>query len=117
MVDSSPFVNTHRFFLCALGLAALTTGCNVCADLDERMCADLGAEDCKLWKEQGMNFEAQAKSRGGRRNFVKSLFFGDDATTCEMSGKDPTYGTILDSTKKALEAVRKSKAASAAIQE
>ena len=27
------------------------TGCNNCEVLEEKLCEDLGAEDCRLWKE------------------------------------------------------------------
>jgi hypothetical protein len=97
----------------ALAAVALLGGCNVCADLDNRMCTDLGDESCKLWKEKAMNFEAQAKTRGGRRNFLKSLLFGDDASICEASGKDETYAKILEGTKKSLEALKQAEARSA----
>lgn len=88
-----------RTLFITIGLVLLT-GCNVCEDLDTRMCTDLGAEACETWKAQGMNFTAQAKTRP--RNALKALFFGADAQTCQSAGSSTVYPTILDSTKKAL---------------
>lgn len=85
--------------------STLTGGCkNVCEDLDARMCTDLGAEDCALWKEQGLNFVAQAKERP--RKFLRDTLFGPDAQACESAGYDATYQQILQATKAQLTAVR-----------
>ncbi len=35
----------------ALAAAALFSGCNQCESLEEKLCGDLGAEDCKVWQE------------------------------------------------------------------
>lgn len=94
-----------------MGLVLATTGCNVCEDLDKRMCADLGAEDCALWKEAGLNFEAQAAGREGRRGWFKKLFFGGNSAVCKNSGDDAVYPTILSSTKQAVAGLRKAKEA------
>ncbi|WP_236644451.1 hypothetical protein [Sorangium cellulosum] len=93
--------------LCVVG--ALAMGCNVCEDLDARMCADLGAEDCALWREKGMNFVAQAKSRP--RRMMKDTLFGADAQTCESAGSDAVYSQILQATKTQMAAFRKAQQA------
>lgn len=87
------------------GLASL--GCNVCEDLDTRMCDDLGADDCTIWKEEQLNYTAQAKTRP--RKFLQSLVFGADSTTCEAAGRDDVYPKILDATKLQIAAIRKAK--------
>lgn len=90
----------------------LSLGCNVCEDLDARVCADLGAEDCALWKEQGLNYAAQAKSRP--RGAIKELLFGADAQTCQSAGSDAVYPKILEGAKMQVAALRKVEAAKAA---
>lgn len=90
-----------------LVLIGAAVGCDVCADLDERMCNDLGAEDCALWKENKMTFSDTTKAGGGRRSGLKSLLFGDGSGTCSSSKNDAVYPQILSSTKQALEATRK----------
>ncbi len=82
-------------------------GCNVCEDLDARVCKDLGKEDCALWKENGLNYTAQAKKGGGRRSMLKSVVFGPGATMCRSAGKEPAYSRMLEATKEALAATRK----------
>jgi hypothetical protein len=94
-----------------LGMVWATAGCNVCEDLDARMCTDLGAEDCAVWKEAGMNFEAQASGREGRKGWLKKLFFGSNSAVCNSSNDDSVYPTILSSTKQAVAGLRKAKAA------
>lgn len=96
--------------LCVVG--ALVMGCNVCEDLDTRMCEDLGAEDCALWREKGLNFVAQAKSRP--RRMMKDTLFGADAQTCESAGSDAVYPQILQATKAQVAAVRKAQQAAGA---
>lgn len=90
----------------------LSMGCNVCEDLDTRMCADLGEEDCALWKEQGLNFVAQAKTRP--RAGLKQLLFGPDANSCQSAGSDAVYPQILEGAKMQIAALRKAEAAKAA---
>lgn len=90
--------------------SALTMGCkNVCEDLDARMCADLGAEDCAVWKEQGKTFAGQAKQRP--RKFLRDTLFGPDAQSCESAGSEPTYSQILAATKVSIAATRKAQEA------
>jgi len=84
-----------------MGLA----GCNVCEDLDARVCADLGEEDCAYWKSKDLNFTKTAT--GGRQKLFKSLLFGDGAETCRGLGSDAAYGPMLDGTKQAIAASRK----------
>ena len=31
--------------------ALVFSGCNQCESLEEKLCGDLGAEDCKVWRE------------------------------------------------------------------
>lgn len=97
--------------LCVVG--ALATGCNVCEDLDARMCEDLGAEDCALWREKGLNFVAQAKSRP--RSALKDMLFGADAQTCRSAGSDAVYSQILQGTKAQVAALRKAQQAVEAV--
>ncbi|WP_155798210.1 hypothetical protein [Sorangium cellulosum] len=96
--------------LCVVG--ALAMGCNVCEDLDARMCEDLGAEDCALWREKGMNFVAQAKSRP--RRMLKDALFGADSQTCQSAGSDAVYSQILQATKTQVAAYRKAQQATEA---
>ncbi|WP_437597889.1 hypothetical protein [Sorangium sp. So ce590] len=90
-------------------VGALAMGCNVCEDLDARMCEDLGAEDCAFWREKGLNFVAQAKSRP--RRMMKDALFGADAQTCQSAGNDATYSQILQATKAQMAAYRKAQEA------
>ncbi|WP_438030134.1 hypothetical protein [Sorangium sp. So ce233] len=76
------------------------------------MCEDLGAEDCALWREKGMNFVAQAKSRP--RRMLKDTLFGADAQTCESAGSDAVYSQILQATKTQVAAYRKAQDAAGA---
>lgn len=55
----------------ALGvlLLALLPSCNNCEALEAKICEDLGAEDCKLWKDaQGADSLSQGR-RAGRACF------------------------------------------------
>jgi hypothetical protein len=45
---------------CSFGL----TGCKTCDDLIQKMCTDLGPDDCKYWKDHGWD---QKIIPGGRR--------------------------------------------------
>lgn len=96
--------------LILLGAAA---GCDVCGDLDERMCTDLGAEDCAVWKENKMTFTDQAEGShsGGRRSGLKRLLFGEGSGVCSSAGNDAVYPQMLASMKQAVGAMRKSKQA------
>jgi hypothetical protein len=105
-------MNTKGLRLGALLVVlSAAVGCDVCADLDERMCSDLGAEDCAVWKENNMTFSEKSKSGGGRRSGLKSLLFGDGSGVCSSSKSDAVYPQILSSTKQALEGIRKAKQA------
>ncbi|WP_437659125.1 hypothetical protein [Sorangium sp. So ce1182] len=73
------------------------------------MCEDLGAEDCALWREKGLNFVAKAKSRP--RRMMKDMLFGADAQTCESAGSDAVYSQILQATKTQMAAYRKAQKA------
>lgn len=94
-----------------LGAAA---GCDVCGDLDERMCKDLGAEDCALWRENKLTFSDQSHSGGGRRSGLKSLLFGDGSGVCSSAGNDAVYPQMLSSMKQAVGALRQAKKATEA---
>ncbi|WP_437735556.1 hypothetical protein [Sorangium sp. So ce1335] len=73
------------------------------------MCEDLGAEDCALWKEKGLNFVAQAKSRP--RSMLKDALFGADSQACKSAGSDAAYSQILQATKAQVAAYRKAQKA------
>lgn len=92
---------------------ALLAGCDVCGKLDERMCNDLGAEDCALWKENKMTFTDQTEGAtgGGRRSGLKRLLFGSGSGVCSSAGDDAVYPQMLASMKQALSATRAAKQA------
>lgn len=96
-----------------IGLGAAFLGCNVCEDLDERVCADLGEADCTYWKSKEMNFTKTAT--GGRQKMLKSLIFGDGAETCRALGNDAAYSAMLEGTKQSLAAQRKADEATAKV--
>jgi hypothetical protein len=96
-------------------LVGATTGCDVCADLDERMCKDLGAEDCAIWQENKLTFSDQSTSGGGgRRSGLKSLLFGDGSGVCSSAGNDAVYPQMVSSMKQAVGALRQAKKATEA---
>ncbi len=95
-------------------LLGIVAGCDVCADLDERMCKDLGAEDCALWKENKLTFSDQSSSSGGRRGALKSLLFGDGSGVCSSAGNDAVYPQMVSSMKQAVAALRQAKKATEA---
>jgi hypothetical protein len=88
--------------LLIVGVSSLA--CNVCEDLDERVCGDLGPEDCTVWKEKELNFTAQAKTRP--RRFLRSLLFGPDAESCRAAGSEPAYSQIVAGLKAQMPALR-----------
>jgi hypothetical protein len=92
------------------------SGCDSCGKLDERMCADLGAEDCALWKESGMSFTDQAEQSpgGGRRSGLKRMLFGSGSDVCNAASNDAAYEQILTGTKQAVAGMRAAKKAQAA---
>jgi hypothetical protein len=109
-------MNTKGLRLSAtLILTSIAAGCDVCGDLDERMCKDLGAEDCALWKENKLTFSDQSHSGGGgRRSGLKSLLFGDGSGVCSSAGNDAVYPQMLSSMKQAVGALREAKKATEA---
>ncbi len=44
---------TNRFFVSAVLFFGFLPACNNCEALEEEICEDLGAADCKLWKQAG----------------------------------------------------------------
>ncbi len=88
-------------------------GCDVCGKLDERMCTDLGAEDCAVWKENKMTFTDQSanSSGGGRRSGLKGLIFGDSSGICTAADNDAVYPQMVSSMKQSVGAIRQSKKA------
>lgn len=108
-------MNSTQLLSATLILLAAATGCDVCGDLDERMCKDLGAEDCALWKENKLTFSDQSNSGGGgRRSGLKKLLFGDSSGVCSSASSDAVYPQMLSSMKQAVGALRKSKQATEA---
>lgn len=97
--------------LLILGLGFGSIGCNVCEDLDARVCADLGEADCAYWKSKELNFTKTATQ--GRQKLIKSLIFGDGAETCRALGSDAAYGPMLEGTKQSIAAQRKADEAAA----
>lgn len=91
--------------LSILGLGLTLSGCNVCEDLDAKVCADLGEADCAYWKSKELNFTKTATQ--GRQKLIKSLVFGDGAETCRAIGSDAAYGPMLEGTKQSIAAQRK----------
>lgn len=89
-----------------VGACIALTGCNVCEDTDAKFCADLGAEDCALWKEKELNFVAQAENGGGREKFPRSLIFGKGSTMCQSATNDAVYPQMLKAYKDQIAAVR-----------
>ncbi len=41
------------FLVAATVLGASSAGCSMCEPLEARVCEDLGAEDCQLWRDKG----------------------------------------------------------------
>lgn len=80
-------------------------GCNVCEDLDARICADLGETDCAYWKSKELNLTKTQTQ--GRQKLIKSLLYGDGAEQCRALGNDAAYGPMLEGIKQSLAAHRK----------
>lgn len=99
-----------------IAIAAVLSGCDSCGKLDERMCADLGAEDCAVWKENGMTFTDQAEQSpgGGRRSGLKRMLFGSGSDVCNAASNDAAYPQILAGTKQAVAGMRAANKAKAA---
>lgn len=106
---------SKRGFWVSVGVAlvGVLSGCDKCGKLDERMCADLGSEDCAVWKEGGMTFTDQAEQSpgGGRRGGIKRLLFGAGSSVCDAASNDAVYPQILSGTKQAVVGLRAAKKA------
>lgn len=83
----------------ALGLWALS-GCNNCEALEQKICEDLGAEDCSLWKQANGPATLTSGSRANRGCF--------NARFNPMQ-----YGPYLAGAKAVAESMRKAQATSA----
>ena len=81
------------WMLTSIALAA----CNPCKKLEDKMCADLGAEDCAIWRAPPLD-----RLGVGRGNM--------NAQMCSNAMDEPTYGQLLDAARKAVAAQKKSKA-------
>ncbi len=109
---------TSRGFWVSVGVAlvGVLSGCDSCGKLDERLCADLGAEDCAVWKASGTTFTDQAEQSpgGGRRSGLKRMLFGSGGEMCNAASNDAAYPQILSGTKQAVAGMRAAKKAEAA---
>lgn len=85
--------------IASLGLLALS-GCNNCEALEQKICEDLGAEDCELWKKANGPATLTSGNRSGRGCF--------NARFNPMQ-----YGPYLTGAKAVAESMRKAQAASA----
>lgn len=84
----------------ALGLflGALLPACDNCAALEEKLCEDLGAEDCKIWRE-GKGPEALLSGRRASRGCFNARF------------NPMQYGPHMTGAKAMVEAMKKSREA------
>lgn len=71
--------------------------CNPCKNLEDKMCADLGAEDCAIWRAPPLD-----RLGVGRGHM--------NAQMCSNAMDEPTYGQLLDAARKAVAAQKKVKA-------
>lgn len=85
---------TNLAVLAAVSTAALfaLSGCNPCEKLEEKLCADLGAEDCALWKKGG----GPESLTGGRR----------DSRACTNMMAGPSYDAMLKGARAMADALR-----------
>lgn len=103
--------------LMTISACLAAVGCNVCEETDAKFCADLGAEDCALWKEKELNFVARAEKEGpGRRQFVQSLVFGKGSAVCQSATNDAVYPQMLKAFKDSVAALRASDAATRGVE-
>ncbi len=87
-----------RYVIASLVLALLPS-CNNCQALEEKICEDLGAEDCQLWKE-GKGPETLFTGRRSGRSCFNARF------------NPMQYDPYLTGAKAMADAMRKSKQAS-----
>ncbi len=91
------------------GACLALSGCNVCQDVDAKVCADLGPQDCALWKEKGFDFVTRAEEEGPRRRqFLRDLVFGKGSSTCQSATHDAVYPQMLAGFKAQVAAARAS---------
>ena len=76
------------------GALLMLAGCNNCEKLTEKLCADLGPEDCAVWKNAGLE---QSMIPGGRK--VNSA--------CGSMMSDAIYPNVLKGTRQQVEATKK----------
>ena len=97
------------------GFLLLTSlsGCKVCEDLDAKICTDLGAEDCKIWKEKQLNFTVLA-AKSPSRGALKTLIFGEGAEFCRSADSSSVYPKMLAGAKGQVAAYKDSAAKIAA---
>jgi hypothetical protein len=85
--------------LLGVGLLALAStalgGCNACEKLEEKICGDLGADDCAIWKEA----DGPKSLYGGRRE--------NRACTNMLAG--PAYDGMLKGAQAVVEVQKKLK--------
>jgi hypothetical protein len=79
----------------------LTSGCNNCEKMVEKLCTDLGPEDCALWKKSGLD---QSLVPGGRK--VNSA--------CGTMMSDAVYPNVLKGARQQVEGLHKIEKAKAA---
>jgi hypothetical protein len=77
-------------------------GCNNCEKMTEKLCSDLGAEDCALWKKSGFD---QSLMPGGRK--VNSA--------CGTMMSDAVYPKVLQGARQQVAALHKIEKAKAAV--
>ena len=85
----------------AFGAMSLA-GCHACEDLTEKICADLGPEDCKLYKEGGLAEKMLPSTAGRGRN-----------KACSAMASEPAYSGVLTGAKQAVAAQKAAEAAAA----
>ena len=89
--------NQHRWS-CALALAAGLGGCRPCDDLDERICSDLGPQDCQVWTEKlnKVGSASTSPTRFGRRTWIRAVFMGPNGQACstQLDMYDETLAAI-----------------------
>lgn len=66
----------------------LLGGCNVCEQLDEKICADLGEEDCAYWTDEMDRAGSPSRSAPGRQKAMKKMLYGENAGVCEAGLKN-----------------------------
>jgi hypothetical protein len=81
-----------------VAMLLVASGCNNCEKLTQKLCTDLGPEDCAVWKKAGLE---ESMIPGGRK--VNSA--------CGSMMSDAIYPNILQGTRQQVEATKKANAA------